>query len=453
MGSGVAPSRSLGAWLRDGLRRFFGADGPAINLAIFRLAVFGWLLHVILHYHRSFAALVSVPVELRVAPPGYGLLLAHIPIDLPHVIVIRRVAIVFASLAFVGLFTRTSAFITSCCALYLLGIEELFGKIYHQYQHLVWFALLLAASPSGDALSIDAVWTRWRCAARGESTATASAVGYALPLRFVWLLLGVIYFFPGLAKLRAGPEWILSDHLTYLMYWYWSKKHFVPWLRIDHYPVLCHAAALATIVFEISFIVCVFSRRLRPLLVAGGIVFHWMTAKYLGLVFWSLGVCYAALVDWDALIRRLGVTRANSASVHRGPPRAVMVVGGGLVIANIFCGVFNIDSWPFCVYPEFADIVRNPTRRSLEVATRGADGRLQSMSAGIPEGVENRIVAATDRTERARLLGGVRTLIRRRATLAPGESVLVFDVERSTLPEHRARDPLRRELVLEVPAE
>ncbi|HUI27339.1 MAG TPA: HTTM domain-containing protein [Candidatus Kryptonia bacterium] len=415
--------------------------------------MFGWLLYVIVNYHRSFAGLVSIPLELRVPPPGYEWLLPRTPIDIAYVIVVRRVAVVFGTLAFVGLFTRTSAFITSGCAFYLLGIEELFGKIYHQYQHLIWFAMLLAVSPSGDALAIDALWARWRRAQRGETSPSPSAVAYALPLRFVWLLIGVIYFFPGLAKLRAGPEWILSDNLKNLMYWYWSKKHFVPWFRIDHYPFVCHAAALATIVFEISFIACVFSRRLRPLLVVAGVLFHWMTAKYLGLVFWSLVVCYTALVDWDALLRRLGFNLAVPTSTPRRVPLAVVIVGSLLLTANICCGAFNIDSWPFCIYPRFSDIVRTPTRRFLEVVARSAGGELRPTKIDIPEGVENRIVAAKDPTDRARLLNGLRALIERRRKLAPGASVLVFEVERSTVPEQRASDPLRRELLLEVRAE
>ncbi len=55
-----------------------------VNLAVFRLAVFGWLLRVI--YTLNFVGVVSVPAELRVASPGYGALLPRIPIDLPHVL-------------------------------------------------------------------------------------------------------------------------------------------------------------------------------------------------------------------------------------------------------------------------------------------------------------------------------------------------------------------------------
>jgi hypothetical protein len=286
------------------------------------------------------------------------------------------------------------------------------------------------------------------------------------------LLIGVIYFFPGLAKLRAGPEWVLSDNLKYLMYGYWSKKHFIPWFRIDHYPLLYRSAALATIVFETSFIACVFSRPWRLLAVAGGVIFHWMTAKYLGLVFWSLVVCYTAFIDWEPVFGRLRrwlasgrpspelpddpTTVHNPSTPSASPGRAspvVVIVGSTLLIGNIYCGALNIDSWPFCVYPQFAEIVRNPTRGSLEVVARSASGKSRPMKIDIPEGVENRFIASTDPAERARLLSGVRALIQRRRKLTPGESILVFEVERSVMPEERHNDPLRRELLLEVRVE
>jgi len=444
------------------LRTFFCAATAPINLAVFRLAVFGWLWNVI--YHTNFAGLVSFPADLRVAPPGYEYLLPRIPFDVSQAITVRHVALAFGAMALVGLFTRLSALITCVCALYLLGLEEVFGKIFHQYQHLVWFAALLAAAPSGDAVSIDALLRRWRRAVRGAPISPAPSVAYALPLRFVWLLIGVIYFFPGLAKLHAGPEWFLSDNLKYLMYSYWSRKNFVPWFRIDHYPLLYRSAALATVLFEVSFIACVFNRRLRLLAAAGGVIFHWMTATYLGLVFWSLVICYTAFIDWAALFKHLRRLVESDASIGAGEPRTlsmlprrssrpVVIVGSVLLIANVYCGVRAIDSWPFSVYPRFAEVVRSTTRRSLEVVARSATGASRPAQIDIPEGVVNRILETDDASERARCLGGVRTLIRHWSKLAPGESAQMFAVERSVLPEERDRDPLRRELLLEVQAD
>jgi hypothetical protein len=35
--------------------------------------------------------------------------------------------------------------------------------------------------------------------------------------RIVWLLDGIAYFFPDVAKLLAGPEWVFSDNVKILL--------------------------------------------------------------------------------------------------------------------------------------------------------------------------------------------------------------------------------------------
>ncbi len=42
--------------------------------------------------------------------------------------------------------------------------------------------------------------------------------------RIVWLLDGIAYFFPDVAKLLAGPEWAFSDNSKILLYRFWSDR-------------------------------------------------------------------------------------------------------------------------------------------------------------------------------------------------------------------------------------
>src|SRR5262249_50715778 len=92
-------------------------------------------------------------------------------------------------------------------SLYALGIPQLYGKVDH-YHHLVWLALLLAASPCADALSLDA---------RGRLTPPRS-VRYGFPLRVAWLLIGACYLFPGLAKLGEWRIWLAPHNLRGLLW-------------------------------------------------------------------------------------------------------------------------------------------------------------------------------------------------------------------------------------------
>lgn len=276
---------------------FFGAATDPLNLAVFRVAVFAWLLRLIAR--TDYLRFVHTPARLRVPPAGYESFFHWIPMEDTWVTVARDVALLASASALAGFMTRTSAGIACLCATYLLGLPELFGKIDHLHHHLIWFTAILAVARCGDALSIDALRAAWRRAERGDTAPPPAAVAYALPLRFVWLLIGVIYFFPGFWKLHAGPEWFLSDNIKFMMYQFWSEKGFLPLVRIDRYPLLYRAAGLGAIVFETSFIACLFFPRLRLLAVTAGVLFHAMTAVYLRILFLSLLLCYAAFIDWS----------------------------------------------------------------------------------------------------------------------------------------------------------
>jgi HTTM domain len=285
-------------------RSFFCTATDPLNLAAFRVVLFAFVLWLI--NRLDFLAVVHMPATLRVPPAGYESFFHRIPMEDAWVIGAQRVALLACAAALVGFMTRTSAAVACVCGTYLLGLPEIFGKINHTSHHLIWFTAILAAAPSGDALSIDALRAAWQRADRGDTSPPRPAVAYSLPLRFVWLLIGVLYLFPGLWKLHAGPEWFLGDNIKYTMYDFWSRKGFLPALRIDRYPWLYRGSGLATIIFETSFLFCLFFPRLRLLAVAGGVLFHWMTKVYLRIFFTSLLVCYAAFVNWSWLCEGIG---------------------------------------------------------------------------------------------------------------------------------------------------
>lgn len=535
-----APSRRQA---RDFLRAFFCASSDPINLAVLRLVVFGWLMVAIAR--TDFVHYAQIPVALRVPPAGYAGFFHLIPWDAAWIRAVQAVALVACVSAFLGLAARGAAPLACAGALYLLGLPELFGKIDHVHHHLIWFAALLAASRSGDALSVDALRAALRRADRGESSdPPGPSVAYGLPLRCVWLLIGVAYFFPGIAKLRAGPGWILSDNLKYLMHGFWAAKGFIPAIRIDRYPLVYRAAAAATVVFEVGFLPALFFPRLRRLAVAGGVAFHILTAVYLRIFFAALLVCYVAFVDWAALLAALGrrwfptrlviaydgelrssrrlvaalravdVLRAvewrdTADSTHdgrgethlvlaiprsgqgtwaripfsalarlplallilpliawlagRGAPKSPRldarrepagvlgpaVVGGFLLAANVYCGVFAIDSWPFAVFPRFSGIAR-PHGTAMEVVVRSPAGVLTRVNPGLRPQALLRLLQAEGDDQRTRVAALQEYLVRHEVTLGAGETLQIYEVTRSTAPEDRGREPLQRTLIAEL---
>lgn len=288
------------------LRDFFTARGDALNLAVFRIVVF-WTLFDSVDLARI-AWFSELPRVLLVPPAGLGWLLDDLPINASLAETSAGVVRIFALTAMIGLFSRTSAFLAVLFGLYALGIPQLFGKVNHDQHHLLWFGTILAASRCGDALSCDAVIKAWRRADRGLTEPPGPSRAYALPLRFVWLLFGIIYFFPGWAKWwAAGIDWALSDNLKYIMHSKWFEEGgWTPAFRIDRHPALYRAGGLATIIFEMSFIFLVFFPRLRVLAAFGGLAFHKSSARFLRIRFATLQATYVAFFDWAAIGRRIG---------------------------------------------------------------------------------------------------------------------------------------------------
>src|SRR5207237_7216264 len=143
----------------------------------------------------------QLPRELQVAPIGFGWFLHNARAFDPLVVTILGGILRTACVtAVIGFFARSSAFVVAALGLFLCGIPQSYGKI-DFYHFMVWFAFLLSLSRCADVLSVDALL---RALKRGDRTATTApkpSLCYGLPLKFVWILMGVNYFFGGLWKL------------------------------------------------------------------------------------------------------------------------------------------------------------------------------------------------------------------------------------------------------------
>lgn len=276
------------------IRTFLNAETSPFNLAFFRIVLFGYLLTVDVRQAAWFAQLPDV---LQVPPPGWEFIVPVLPTD-PGVVSTAGILFKAACLTgLVGCWSRTSAAIVAVLGLYVLGLPQFYGKINHNH-HLLWFSGLLATSRCGDALALDAVWTAWR---RPAASVPPTHRRYAQPLRYMWVLLGIIYFFPGFWKLaNEGLTWALSDNLKFRMHHLWfGLNDFTPLFQLDRYPLLYQAGGLATIAFEISFVFSLPFRTLRHLAMGAALLFHQATA-------WFLAIYFASLPPLPAAVGRLG---------------------------------------------------------------------------------------------------------------------------------------------------
>lgn len=442
------------------IRSFFEETTHPVNLAIFRGVVFYQLMRRM--RYTSLEAFGQLPASLRVAPDGYDNFFEFLPLSEPWTFPLRYITFGFCFLAFIGFRTRTSALIAGFLCLYSLGVAHCFGKIDHNRHHLIWFAFLLAASPCGHALSVDSLIARWR-KRRGQKSSIPTELQparvYALPLRIAWLLMAVIYFFPGVYKLVQGPEWFLSDSLMYVMYDKWIRAGQVASFRIDHFPWLCRLGGIATLVFELGFPFLVLLKRTRPLLLVMGVSFHLSTRVLLNIRYTELLVCYSSFVDWYGIGCRMGnwlglTTIADRPSAEplptaRRTETGLLVLGGFLIVTNVLCGITHFNSWPFSRFPKFDRIRPAPVAQLYEYTVVAESGDERVVKPTIWPGNLLSYDPPTESERQTRWGGLVEVMKINGLELVPGERLRVYRVSRSSVPEEWDLPPLERELIYE----
>ena len=174
-------------------------------------------------------------------------------------------------LAAVGLLTRLATLAAFVLGLYVLGLQFNYGYLHWAHAIVPIVMGILALSPCGDALSLDALL---RSFTRGKAADTGGQ--YRWPIQLVRLVFVTVFLAAGLAKLRqSGLEWVLSDTLRnyFLENQYvfrsegaaaWSHV-LADWL-IAH-PGLCKGLAIGVLVVELSTPAALFSRRARQWLI------------------------------------------------------------------------------------------------------------------------------------------------------------------------------------------
>lgn len=347
---------------------FFLHPTGAVNLAVFRIVIFSAVLIESAMPGYNCVWFAGLPANLQSIPWGLHYIMEPVEIPLFMFKLVYAVfcsACVFSILGFAGrVFVPLATLLATIC----LGVPHLYGAFNStgpHNQHLVWFATILACSPCCDALAISRV---------KDNRTQSVSVRYGMPLRFVWILLGVIYFFPGIYKLshwgvgrRSGEvlKRILSQRFEELSGLYTFDADLIPvWFLA--------AVAFLVIAFQISFIFLLFSKKMRGRAIAMGVVFHLSTFAIMRISFWHLLVCYVAFCNF-----RGSRSSCSGIASEKAPGQLLTACGVVLISVSMLCGIFNINSWPFSIYPTFArysaaDIVKLDL---IDFEFYNADGR------------------------------------------------------------------------------
>ena len=225
----------------------------------------------------------------------------------PEVVaVLQSFALGAAVLATVGLLTRVTLPLAWLAALPLVATTSSLGKVVHNDVLLLLCLVPLLPSPAGAAWSLDA---RLRpVAARGGA--------YGWPVRTAMVVVAGAYFFSGLGKLlHAGPAWVLSDNVRWVLY---ASSDAQPTpnpfaLFVADRPLLAHLVAAATLAVELGFPLVLWRPRLAWLFVPAVVAMHAGIGLAMHLDYAAMAATVVVvLVDWAALADRLRRPRPTS---------------------------------------------------------------------------------------------------------------------------------------------
>lgn len=341
-----------GALLR--LKPFFSHVDSAKNLAIFRIIFFGFFLLGSVYYipqlWQTTVGFAELPTSSRVDLPLMSWYPKVVPFTKTWITLAIGLFGISTLAATIGYRTRLFIPLFVISAFYLLGIPNFYGKVNHNHD-ILWISAILAFSPCNHAYSLDVFLGRVRI----DDVNRPHKI-YAQALRLIWILIGIMYFFPGFWKMwSCGLDWALTDNVRNHFYakWFELGGNWLPFFRIDSYPLLYKGVGLFTLLFEFFFIFWLFNKSTRLLGVVCGVLFHLGTLLFMNIFFVTVIIAYTSFIPWIGR-RKQSETTTTEAKNERN---LTMRIGLTLFAILILHGIGRIHSWPFSVYPTFDTLV------------------------------------------------------------------------------------------------
>lgn len=230
-------------------------------------------------------ALISAlgPDELLFTPGAFRLLFV--------------VTIGAGALCLIGLLTRPSAFVFALGNWIMVSHSYSYGEEHHVEAIMATFLMLLAFSPSGRRLSVDALLRR----RRGEDRAGPGPVETAVwPLKLTQLLIAWSYLSNGVAKLvYGGLEWINGYTLQQYLLSDGLRNDLPLGVELAGHHTLAILMSIGTLLFELFFFLAVLFPRTVPFFLVAGVLMHVGIYFTMGADFWQQMVMYVVFIDFD----------------------------------------------------------------------------------------------------------------------------------------------------------
>lgn len=328
--------------LADRWDSYWFAPGPVLDLAIVRILLVG-LWQIVLFWpnalmpqpvYETFGSLLALPESSYAPLPVFRLV--TLPLGAGYRPTLAHLELALALTKTVGFFALLGLFTRASLGLYLLGLLFMIGHHYSygDYHHVETIPLMtlavLAASPSGAALSIDA-WLRrrrarepaapsgrrvlsldaWFRRVRGATPSPAPPLLERASRLATWprtlmaWMFSIVYLSAALCKLLGGGlDWMNGFTLQASMLQaalFWD----VPLGRaLAGNHVAMHALTWVTILFEGTFFLVLLRPRLAPLYAIAGALFHVGIQLTMNVPFALYVPCFGMLVPWTHWMRR-----------------------------------------------------------------------------------------------------------------------------------------------------
>lgn len=296
----------VGQW-----RTFWFRPEPATTLGVVRIA-FGvvvtcWALSLRPDLTNMFGHQSVMP-----RPPAreymWGLLAAGRSDD--AVLVLWWILLASAIALTIGWHSRLAALAVFVCVMSFQRSDPFVFNSGDMLIRIESFFLVLA--PSGAALSLDR--------RRTAGSFWSAQVRAPWVLRLMQVQLTVIYLFSVLNKL-SGTTWREGTAVSYSLRMTDIGNFVVPdWITTN--ALLMNAATWGALITEIAIGVLVWNRRLRPWVLAAGVVMHTMIMITFAIAFFSLAmyVLYLAFVPADRMRRFVDGRPRHKTQGRDSPP-------------------------------------------------------------------------------------------------------------------------------------
>lgn len=195
----------------------------------------------------------------------------------------------------IGLCTRTSLAAFALGNLFLQALAYSFGD-HHHPEALTMIALgLLALSPAGRTLSVDA----WR---QHRTWLAARSPMAAWPLLTVQWLFAIVYLSAACSKLAvAGWDWMNGYTLQYHLAVDAARNGVALGAWLSQHHTLVQGMSWMAIVFEATFFLVLIVPRLRWIYLPLGAAFHIGIYFAMHAPFFQWVVLYAAFIPWASV--------------------------------------------------------------------------------------------------------------------------------------------------------